>query len=438
MSKPKIPIITLVGQTNAGKSSLFNLLLKQKRNIVAREAGTTRDTIMAVLELNGRATWLVDTAGLKDPEDDFEATILDQIEEAIASADIICLLIEADQGPYQVERSLVKKILKSQKETILVVNKIDRNLKAQASDFIKFGIKDIFLISTTTKQGLPAFIDHLAERLPDKKAKIEDDILKIALLGRPNVGKSALFNRLGQKQQALVSKRAGTTRDVNRLKVRFEQQTIEFLDTAGLRRPGKVSQGVEKFSMLRTLAAIEESDICLLLIDANEIATNVEQKIAGLVREAAKGLMIIISKWDSLLEKDAFLAAKIAAKLKREFAFIPWAGLVFTSAVTGQNVSKIFELSLAIQQRRQQKIATSKLNNWLQSATLHHPPSGLRNRHPRLNYVVQTDQDPPTFQFFGSPIQYLHASYKRYLERKLREEFDYQGSGLVFIFKDKH
>ncbi len=438
MSSPKIPIIALVGQANVGKSSLFNLLLRQRRNIIAREAGTTRDSIAEIVDFAGKPAWLIDTAGLKDPADDFEATIQEQIGEAMESADVICLLIESFNQINQDDRFLAKKALKSKKEVILIVNKIDLNLKATEADFLKLGIKNVFLISTTTKQGVVNLTAHLSEKLPALTLKKDDDILKVAILGRPNVGKSALFNGLVKKQQAIVSERAGTTRDVNRQKIKFEKQTIEFLDTAGIRRSGKIEVGVEKFSVLRTLSAIEESDICLLLMDVNELATALEQKIAGMAKQSGKGLIIVITKWDSLIEKDEFSADRIGAKLKQEFDFVPWASLIFTSAITGRNVTKIFELCLEIRTRRQQKIATSKLNNCLQSALRQNPPSGLKGRRPSLNYIVQTNNDPPTFQFFGGLVKYLHWSYKRFLERKLREEFDYQGTAMVLVFKEKH
>ncbi|MYB39855.1 ribosome biogenesis GTPase Der [Candidatus Saccharibacteria bacterium] len=438
MANSKIPIIALIGQANVGKSSLFNVLLRERRNIVAREAGTTRDSIAAIVDLDGKPAWLVDTAGMKDPEDDFEASIQEQIDLAVESADIICLLVEAAGRLSQTDRSLAKKAMRSKKAVVAIANKVDLNLKATEADFLGLGIKDIFLTSTTTRQGVDALIGHLASSLPNKKLKQDGDVLKIALLGRPNVGKSALFNSLIKKQLAVVAERAGTTRDVNRQLVRFDKQAVELLDTAGIRRSGKIERGVEKFSVLRTLSAIEESDVCLLLLDVNELATAVEQKIAGLVKEAGKGLIIVITKWDTLTDKDGFEAPAISKRLRQEFDFVPWAGLIFTSAVTGRNVAKILELALQIRDRRQQKITTSRLNRCLQDAVRRHPPAGLKNRHPSLNYAVQVSCDPPTFQFFGSLVKYLHWSYKRFLERKLREEFDYQGTALTLIFKEKH
>ena len=438
MTDYKVPIIALVGQTNVGKSSIFNLLLKRRENIVAREEGTTRDSLGSLISLRQKSAWLVDTAGLKKAEDDFEMTIQEHIETAIETADIICLVVEADKVLDQKDRLLAKKALKSQKEVVLIVNKRDLKVDATTSDYQKLGIKNIFLLSTTTKWGLDALVDHLAEKLPLKKIQEETDSIKIALLGRPNVGKSALFNALCKKQQAVVSARAGTTRDVNKQKIRYFQQTFELLDTAGLRRSGKRGVGIEKFSALRTLAAIEKSDICLLLMDANEFGVALDKRIAGLVKESGKGLILILSKWDDLEDKSQDNVHLIQRRLAQEFDFTPWASLIFTSSLTGQNVSKILEISLQIFQKRQQKIQTSSLNQYLQKAILKHPPSGLKNSRPRLNYIVQTDCSPPTFQFFGSATPLLHWSYKRFLEKELRQTFDYQGTALVLKFKEKH
>ena len=438
MSRKATPTIALIGQTNVGKSSLFNLLLKHRRNIVAREPGTTRDSITELIEIvNDKYVWLIDTAGLKDPQDDFEATIQDQIDLAINTADLICLLVEAHKPLNHQDRLLAKTALKAKKKVILIVNKYDLNVRAQTTDFVRLGIQDAFLLSTTTRAGLKPLLEYFANYIPISSPKLENCI-KVALLGRPNVGKSALFNSLIKKQQAIVSQRAGTTRDVNRQKIRFEKQSIEFLDTAGIRRSGKIEVGVEKFSFARTMAAIAESDICLLLIDVNELATAVEQKIAGMVKEAGKGLVIVITKWDNLENKDEFSINKIQHKIKLEFEFTPWAPLILTSSITGRNVAKIFDLILEISNRRRQKISTSQLNRYLQKTIALHPPAGLKNRHPKLNYITQIDTDPPTFQFFGSHMQFLHWSYKRFLERKFREEFDYQGTAIVFSFREKH
>ncbi len=232
---------------------------------------------------------------------------------------------------------------------------------------------------------------------------------------------------------------AGTTRDINRTIVRYNEREIELMDTAGIRRPGKIGQGIEHFSVIRTLAAIEQADICLFLMDANELNTQLDQKIAGMIKEAGKGLVIVVSKWDSVESKDAFTRDAIAPQITGTFDFIPWAPLIFTSSVTGQNVTKIFDLALEIDRRRKQRIATKDLNRWLHEVIDKHPPAGLKNRNPKLNYMVQEDDNPiPAFKIFGSQTGFLHWSYKRYMERNLRERYDYQGTALQLWFIEKH
>ena len=263
------------------------------------------------------------------------------------------------------------------------------------------------------------------------------DTLRIALVGRPNVGKSHLFNSLAGKQQAIVSNVAGTTRDVNRVSIRYQGQQIELLDTAGMRKPGKQEVGIEKFSVLRTLYAIEQADVCFLLMDVNEINTQLDQRIAGIIDEAGKGMAIVVTKWDSVEGKDAYTRDEIAPKISRTFDFTPWASLIFTSSVTGQNVTKLFDIALGICERRNQPTKTSVLNDTLRKSVDAHPPAGLKNTHPKLRYIVQTDTNPPWFVIFGSNLKFLHWSYKRYLEKQLRETYDYTGTPIKFSFRDE-
>lgn len=432
----KLPIVAIVGRTNVGKSSLFNAFLERREAIVAREAGTTRDSISAVASFKGRDFWIVDTAGLKDPEDDFEFTIQEQISQASENADYILVVIDASTMITEEDRRVAKMALKSKKPTLLVVNKIDKKPKAKPADFQKLGIKTIMLTSTTQKSGIDDVMAAVADNLPKTRHKPQEDRLHVALLGRPNVGKSALFNTLGKKKQALVADRAGTTRDVNRVVVKHKGREIELLDTAGIRRSGKIEKGVERFSVMRSVAAIEEADICLLLMDANELNTQLDQKIAGMVKDRGKGLIIVVSKWDSL-DKDAYTRDHIAPKIAHNFAFVPWAPLVFTSALTGQNVSKIFELIKEIDRNRLKRIRTAELNKWLREIVRSHPPAGLKNRSPKLNYIIQEDDNPTNFKVYGSHTKFLHWSYKRYMDRKLREAFGFEGTPVKFWFFDK-
>lgn len=434
----KLPIVAIVGRANVGKSSLFNGILERREAIVAREAGTTRDSLWAKAEHNNQNFWLVDTAGMKDAEDNFELTIQEQITEATDAADVIWVVIEADVPITEEDRRVATMALKSRKPVMLVVNKADKAKKATPEDYQRLGIKPIFLTSTTQHRGIDTLLDNLAGVIPKVSQREPDNILRIALLGRPNVGKSKLFNALAKKQQAIVADRAGTTRDINRAAVRFEKRDIELLDTAGIRRSGRIEKGIEQFSVIRSLAAIEQADVCLLLMDVSELNTALDQKIAGMIKEAGKGLILVVSKWDSA-EKDAYTRDQLAAEVRRTYDFIPWAPLVFTSAVTGQNVTKLFELAAEIDAERHKHIKTTDLNRWLREIVDRHPPAGLKNRMPKLNYIVQEEHnDSPNFKVYGAHTKLLHWSYKRYMERELRETFGFNGTAIRFWFFEKH
>ncbi|MCL5112952.1 MAG: ribosome biogenesis GTPase Der [Patescibacteria group bacterium] len=442
MNKTKrTPVVAIVGRTNVGKSSLYNTFLAKKSAITAKEEGTTRDSLMSKLTWNNSEFWIVDTAGIKTPEDDFEFSIQDQILQAVENADLILFVVEADVPFNNEDRRLSKNLLKSKKPTFLVINKIDKIKDSwQIDHFNHSGIKHSFLTSTTQKRGIKDLLDSIAENIPIIHPKKETkDKITISLIGRPNVGKSHLFNSLLKKQQAIVSARAGTTRDINRNEIKFNGKTIQILDTAGIRRPGKIEVGIEKFSVLRTLTAINESAICLLLLDVNEIDVQLDQKIAGLIKDSGRGIIIIVSKWDAAVDKDPFLRDKLAKIIKHNFDFVPYAPLIFSSSVTGQNVTKIFEVVLEVYEQRHKKILTRKLNDWLSTATARHAPAGLKNRTPKLNYMVQeTDNDRPAFKIFGSNTKYIHWSYKRYLENKLRMEFGFDGNPIELWFIEKH
>ncbi len=438
MSK-KLPIIAIVGRANVGKSSLFNAVLDRREAIVAREAGTTRDSIMAKADYNDQQFWLVDTAGVKTPEDDFEFTIQEQIEQAADSADVILVMVEADVPITEEDRRVAKMALRSQKPVFLVINKIDKAHGADLSGFDRLGIKPIVRTSIKQGKGVVQLLDQLVQIIPKATMQEDDDRLRIALLGRPNVGKSQLFNTLSKKQQAIVADRAGTTRDINRSVVRYQGREIEIMDTAGIRRPGKIGKGIEHFSVIRTLSAIEQADICFLLMDVNDIGVQLDQKIAGMIKESGKGLVLVVSKWDAAEGKDAFTRDALAPEISQHFDFVPWAPLIFTSAITGQNVTKLFDIALEIDTARATRITTRELNKWLKNVTDAHPPAGLKNRAPKLNYMVQEDDNPtPAFKVFGSHTKFLHWSYKRYMERNIRESFGFAGTPVQFWFIEKH
>ena len=462
----KLPIVALIGQTNAGKSSLLNRFAHKNIAIVAREEGTTRDSVSTRID---DRFLMIDTAGLKDATDDFEASIQDQISDAIDSADLLLLTLDSSLYPSEKDKRIAKMALKSKKPVFLVLNKSDLGASLPVEEFRSLGIKpdQTFRVSATTGFGirdlkgaiqsaLSASGENFASRARsggngrgvaaeprddgrDERARTKanstasEQLIRIALIGRPNVGKSSLFNSLAKKQQAVVSSRQGTTRDVNRVEVKFKGKDLEILDTAGLRKPGKREVGIEKFSALRTLAAIEESDICALLVDATEPHSKLDQSLAGEIVKAGKGIVVVLTKTDL---KTAEEVQKILDDLEYDFNFLPFAPVLLTSSATGANVTKLFELALEIDEARHTEVKTSDLNKILNQAILEHAPAGLKNTRPKPKYIVQTDVCPPWFVVHGHGLSTLHWSWKRFLENKIREVYPFVGTPIMFSYRD--
>ena len=459
----RLPIVALIGQTNAGKSSILNRMAKKNIAIVAREEGTTRDNVVATID---NSFILIDTAGLKDPTDEFEASIKEQIDDAIESADVILVTLDSSKYFDQKDAKIAKNALKSKKEVFLVLNKSDLKESLPITEFRALGIapEKTFYVSATTGAGMreleialqghgslrpvvtgeaPSFSVVTSEisRKGDSKS------LTIALIGRPNVGKSSLFNALGKKQQAIVSSKQGTTRDINRVFIKYKEREIKILDTAGLRKPGKREVGIEKFSAIRTLAAIEESDICCLLVDSSEPHVKLDQSLAGQIIDAGKGIIVVVTKSD-LLEnakptnyfgeeniKNRTAADFLLDDLERDFNFLPYAPVILTSSETGKNVTQIFELILEVDKARHTKIKTAELNKILNEAVVEHTPAGLKNTRPKPKYLVQTDTCPPWFVLHGHNLELLHWSWKRFLERKIREKYAMIGTPIMFSYR---
>ena len=469
----KLPIVALIGQTNAGKSSILNRMAHKNIAIVAREEGTTRDNVMATID---DSFVLIDTAGLKDPSDDFEASIQDQIADAIEVADVVLVTLDSTKYPDFRDKDIAKNALKSKKPVFLLLNKTDLAESLPDEEFLRLGIKasETYRVSATTGAGFDKLLRGLSEvlhlghtqgrstlrvvRVPrggraeptvldGVSSATRNDHLKIALIGRPNVGKSSLFNTLSKKQQAIVSSRQGTTRDVNRVSVRYKGRDLEILDTAGLRKPGKREVGIEKFSAIRTLAAIEEADICALLIDSTEPHSKLDQSLAGQIIEAGKGIIMVVTKSDLLDNAEPTnyfgeenIANRTAADflldaLEKDYNFLPYAPVAITSSETGKNVTQIFDLALTIDEARHTEVKTSELNKILAAAIVEHAPAGLKNTRPKPKYIVQTDVCPPWFVVHGHDLGLLHWSWKRYLERKIREKYPFIGTPIMFSYR---
>ncbi len=453
----KLPIVALIGQTNAGKSSILNRMARKNIAIVAREEGTTRDNVVATID---NSFILIDTAGLKDPSDDFEASIQDQIADAIDAADVILVTLDSTKYFDHRDSKIAKGALRSGKPVFLVLNKCDLGESLPVTEFRALGIapENICYTSATTGKGIndlkknleAVFSKEFASSATSKNTEKSDSMspLKIALIGRPNVGKSSLFNTLGKKQQAIVSSKQGTTRDINRVNVKYKGRELEILDTAGLRKPGKREVGIEKFSAIRTLAAIEEADICALLIDSTEPHSKLDQSLAGQIIEAGKGIIMVVTKIDLLEESEPTnyfgeenIGNRTAAdylidRLEKDFDFLPYAPVLLTSSETGKNVTQLFELALEIDENRHLEVKTSELNKILSEAIVAHPPAGLKNTHPKPKYIVQTDVCPPWFVVHGHELGLLHWSWKRFLERKIREKYPFMGTPIMFSYRN--
>lgn len=430
----KLPIVAIVGRANVGKSSIFNRLLGERQAIVAAEPGTTRDAVYGRVEVGKKQFALVDTAGLKAPDDEFEATIQEQIAEATGGADCIVVVVAHGVMLTEEDRRVAKLAHKSRRPVILAINKSESG-NVDLNEYAKLGIKTMVTTSATQNRGFNDLLEAILKQIKPVAVK-SDGKLRLALVGRPNVGKSSLFNSLGRKQQALVADAAGTTRDVNRLEINYQNQSVELLDTAGIRKSGKIGTGIERFSWLRAVQAIEEADVCVLVLDANEAGVAIDQKLAGMIKEAGKGLILAITKWDQI-DKDSFTYDQLVSRLRLEFQHVPWAPFMVVSAVSGQNVTKLVDAALEIYEERTKEFKTHELNVWLGKRINHHPPAGLKNKHPKLRYMTQTDKNPPEFTIFGTHTNVLHWSYKRYLERELRETYGFDGTPIRILFRDK-
>jgi len=431
-------LVAIVGRPNVGKSTLFNRIIEERHAIVESEPGVTRDRLYAKAEWAGKHFQLVDTGGIVPQSDElFDKAIREQAFMAIDEADHIVFVVDSRDGITPTDREIAHILRQSSKPVTLVVNKCDApNSDLAAAEFYELGLGDPFPISALNGRSTGDFLDHVVGDFSDKPEET-DTRLKIAIVGRPNVGKSSLTNALLGKDRMVVTPIAGTTRDAIDSVVTYYGREIVLIDTAGLRRRSQIKESVEVYSTMRTSRAIDRADVVIVMIDATQGLEQQDKRILSEVEQARRGMIIAVNKWD-LVEKDTNTADAFTRKIKEELRTMDYVPVVFISALTKQRVTKLLEMAEAIQQRRMMRIATHEVNERLIEILERTPPPAIRGRDLRINYVTQVKSGPPVFAFFLNYPDLLPDSYKRYIERQLRQLYDYTGVPISFVFRKKN
>ncbi len=434
------PIVAIVGRPNVGKSTLFNRLIQRRTAIVESEPGITRDRLYADVEWQGRLFTLVDTGGLVfDDKDEMTTHIRRQAEAAVKEAQVIIFLVDGRSGMTHTDKEVADVLRKTRKPVILAVNKIESDkLHDAVYDFYPLGFTEVMAISAAHGLNIGDFLDSVTAHFPSVKEdeKEEEDRMKVAVIGRPNVGKSSLINTLAGEERVIVSEVAGTTRDAVDLVIRHEDDELLFIDTAGMRRRSKIKPDVERYGVMRALKAIDRSDVVLLVLDASLDIALQDKRIAGYAHEAGKAMIIVMNKWD-LAVKDQQTAAKFRDEIRYELSFVPYAPVLFVSAKTGLRVSKIFALIKKTTQEYFKRLSTPVINELVREAVNINPAPTDKGRSLKIYYAVQVSSGPPTFVFFVNDPQLMHFSYQRYLENQFREAFGFEGTPLKMMIRKR-
>jgi GTP-binding protein len=431
------PIVVIVGRPNTGKSTLLNRIAGKRLAITEDEPGTTRDRNLADVIWGENEFTLVDTGGLEiKPSSTIAKGVKAQIETAMKEADVIIDLVDAKDGVTPADEEVADQLRKANKPVILAANKADNErLETAALEFYELGLGEPLAISAHHGRNVAELLDKIITLLPaGEKVEPAPEAIKVAIAGRPNVGKSMLLNALTGDERVIVDEIPGTTRDAVDTRFDFNGQSVLLIDTAGIRRRGKIKGGVEKYSVLRSTRAIDRADIVLLVLDASEISTAQDTHIAGYVHEAAKGMIIIVNKWDLIENKDN---ARWDRLIKSEFKFAQYAPILYTSAKTGQGVDKIMPEVDRVYRERQKRPATAAVNNVIQQAVASHNRPRNRNQQLKIFYATQAEINPPTFVLFTNNATLINFSYKRYLENQLRQAFGFNGTPLRLVFKTR-
>lgn len=437
MSKP---IVAIVGRPNVGKSTLFNVIAGERISIVQDTPGVTRDRIYADCSWLDKNFTLIDTGGIEpETEDVIFRQMREQAEIAIQTADVIIFIVDVKQGLVDADSRVADLLRRSAKPVVLAVNKVDSFDKYMADvyEFYSLGIGDPVPISAASRLGLGELLDEVVAHFPEAKAgEEEDERPKIAIVGKPNVGKSSIVNRMTGENRVIVSDVAGTTRDAIDSVVHYHKKEYVLIDTAGIRRKSKIKEEIERFSIIRAVSAVERADVVLIVIDAQEGITEQDAKIAGIAHDRGKGLLIIVNKWD-LVEKDNHTMKKFTEKIRQTLSFMSYAEILYVSALTGQRLSKIFEYIDVILENQNLRVATGVLNEIMTEAVALQQPPTDKGKRLKLFYITQVSVKPPTFVIFVNDKKLMHFSYQRYIENRIRDTFGFSGTSIRFIIRER-
>ena len=434
------PIVAIVGRPNVGKSTLFNKLIGQRLSIVEDTPGVTRDRVYAPCSWNGRTFMLVDTGGIELSTDShIMQQMRAQAEMAIETADLVVLMTDVETGVTAADQDVADMLLKAKKKILLAVNKVDGtgDTPPDVYEFYNLGLGDPYPISSVHGLGTGDLLDRIVEMLPpEQEGQEEDEAVRVAVIGKPNAGKSSLVNCILGQQRVIVSSEAGTTRDAVDTPFENENGKYIFIDTAGLRRRRSVEEDIEKYSVIRANMAIERADVCLILIDGTEGVTEQDTKVAGLAHESGKACVIVVNKWDAV-EKDERTMDEMRKDVARKFSFMSYAPIAFISAKTGQRVNRLFELINYVHEQNCMRISTGRLNEVLADALLKVQPPTDKGKRLKILYMTQVSVKPPTFVIFCNRAEIFHLSYQRYLENQIRSVFGLEGTCIRFIIREK-
>lgn len=433
-------VVAIVGRPNVGKSTLFNKLIGDRLSIVKNEPGVTRDRLYRETEWSGKEFLLVDTGGLEPRTNDFMMSkIKQQAQVAIDEADVIIFLVDGKAGINGLDEDVANVLRKQDKKVVVAVNKIDNYMRDQENilEFYALGFEEVIGISGEHKTNLGDLLDAVVEKFDDEKEVEEEDSLKIAILGRPNAGKSSLVNKLLNEERSIVSDMAGTTRDAIDSSLKYDGDKFTLIDTAGIRRKSKVEDSIEYYSVLRAVKSIKRADVCVLMLDATELLTDQDKRVAGLIYEERKPIIIAVNKWD-LIEKNNNSVKEFTELVKADLSFLDYAPIVTISALTGKRTINILEQARFINEEYHKKITTGLLNQILAEIIAQNPVPTRKGRAVKINYATQVSQAPPKFVFFSNNPDLIHFSYQRYIENKLREYFGFEGCPIDIVFNRKN